>query len=308
MSSESSSLLYRRDFLKFMGYTAASLALAPQLISCATGSRVRSRPNGLPFTPLTPTYKDDLVLADGFSYDVLIKFKDQINARETFGAHNDYLHFVPINKSKEHGLLWVNHEYLHPVLFHERPMNIPRTREDVIQEQLGIGGSIIEIRKEKNSWQWVKNSNYNRRISARTFIPFQKGYKIMGATQAMGTVANCAGGLTPWGTILTCEENYEMFYGDVSYRNKQRKFIEESKLKWYEFFPLPPEHYGWVVEVNPFTGAAVKRNALGRFSHEAATVTMSRNNKVVVYMGEDVRGGFIFKFISDSAHSLEKGT
>lgn len=300
------SLLHRRNFLKFIGQGAAAITLSPHLVSCV--SVINSQASGLPFKPIAPCLCDDLVLADGFQYEVLIKFNDPINSKDFFGAHNDYIQFFPIDNSSTHGLLWVNHEYLHPVLFHHRKMDTPRTKDEIFKEQLSLGGSILEIKKNSSSWELIKNSKFNRRITGRTQIPFQKGYKIFDSQFAIGTVANCAGGKTPWNTVLTCEENYEMFYGNVSYYDKKRKFIEDNRLNWYNFFPFPPEHYGWIVEVNPWTGEAVKRNALGRFSHECATIGMSKDNRVVVYMGEDQKGGFLYKFISDSATSLEKGT
>lgn len=292
----------RRDFLKFMGLFVSSVSLST-LNGCTHSSILKP-----PFSPVSPTRKDDLVLAEGFISQILIKQNDPINKKEFFGSHNDYLHFLPINQSPTHGLLWVNHEYLHPVLFHNREMNSPRTKQEIYKEQLSVGASILEIHQQNNEWKVISNSPFNRRITGRTQIPFQKGYQILGSTEAVGTVANCAGGKTPWNTILTCEENYEMFYGDVLYRDKKRVFIEESQLQWYKYFPFPPEHYGWVVEVNPWTGQAIKRVSLGRFSHEAATVCKAQSGQVVIYMGEDQRGGFIYKFISDSSSSIETGT
>jgi hypothetical protein len=167
---------------------------------------------------------------------------------------------------------------------------------------------LLHIKQVNGQWELVKSSPYNRRISARTPIPFQKGYKILDCTTAIGTMTNCAGGKTPWGTVLTCEENYDIFVGEVTFENKERKFIPVDKYRWFDYFPLPPEHYGWVVEVDPFTGKAVKRNALGRFEHECATIKMGRKKNPVVYMGEDRKFGFLYKFIASKPNSLESGT
>lgn len=305
MKSSWDSLKNRREFLQFMGSTTTLLTLPPLLgtLSC-TSVPLRAAP----FSPLQANLKDDLLLADSLSYKVLIKYNERINKSEFFGTHNDFLAFTPFLGKKDEGVMLVNHEYFHPVLLHEQTMDRPRTREDVIREQLAVGCSLIHIKKVDEQWTFVADSAYNRRLTGRTPIPFQKGYSILNSKGAIGTLANCAGGKTPWGTVLTCEENYDIFCGEVSFINKQRQFIETNKYRWFDFFPFPPEHYGWVVEINPMTGKAIKRNALGRFEHECATVKMGRRDRAVVYMGEDKKFGFIYKFIADKAHSLESGT
>jgi uncharacterized protein len=298
----------RRDFLKFMGYTGAALSAGTIIwseIGCSTKQASLPPP---PFVGLKPIHSDKLELAPGFRSEVLIKFNEPINATEFFGTNNDFLAYTALPGKTDEGILWVNHESLTPVLLHERKMNTPRTKKEIIKEQLSVGGSLVHIRKENGRWNFIPKSPYNRRISARTPIPFQKGYKIMGSSIATGTLANCAGGSTPWNTILTCEENYDKFYGDASFENKKRVFKEVDEFKWYEHFPLPPEHYGWVVEVNPFTGKAKKLVSLGRFEHESAKVQLSNNGFPVVYMGEDRKGGYIYKFVSRSKKSLERGT
>jgi len=297
----------RRDFLKFMGRTSAALGFVPFLLP-GCSSPTRKYVSGTPFAPVSPTTRDDLMLAEGLKYEILLKWGEPINARENFGVHNDFLAFEAFKNKTDEGVLMVNHEYLHPILFHNRKMDSPRTKQEMILEQEAVGVSLVHIKKEDGIWKFVKNSKYNRRVSGRTMIPFQKGYRIFGSTSAMGTLSNCAGGKTPWGTFLTCEENYDIFVGEAKFENRHRKFIEVDKFKWYEHFPVPPEHYGWVVEIEPFTGKAVKRCALGRFEHESATIVVSKKNRAVAYMGEDRKGGYIYKFVSDSGTSLEKGT
>ncbi|MCR9206559.1 MAG: DUF839 domain-containing protein, partial [Halobacteriovoraceae bacterium] len=127
---------------------------------------------------------------------------------------------------------------------------------------------------------------------------------IEGKTVAIGTFANCAGGKTPWNTVLTCEENYHDYYGERTF--PERKF-KEPRLGWNKFYQNPPEHYGWVVEVNPKTGEAKKLTGLGRFSHECATCIPTKDGKVAVYSGDDKNSEFLYKFISEKSDSLEKG-
>ncbi|MCB9072223.1 MAG: DUF839 domain-containing protein [Bdellovibrionaceae bacterium] len=289
-----------------MGRVSAGVALSGALLETACSHLSTSM--AVPFHPLPTTTEDNFITADGFTADVLIRWRDPLNTKDKFGTNNDFLCFIPLNTDGTNALLWVNHEYMHPVLIHNRKMNSPRTKAEMSLEQLEIGGSLVEIIKRNGKWSYVPNSKYNRRITAQTKIPFQKNTRIMNATSAYGMVTNCSGGYTPWKTILTCEENYDIYYGNSTYINKKRQFVPQKKMNWYEHFNHPPEHYGWVVEVEPFTGHATKLITLGRFEHESATVTTGKSGKVVVYMGEDRRGGGIFKFVSDSGKNLDKGT
>lgn len=298
----------RRDFLKFMGRTSTALAIGGLWSTLPGCTTVSPRPLNLGFKPIRPTHDDAFILPAGLRHEILIRWGEPINSSENFGTNNDFLAFHSLNTKADEGILLVNHEYFHPVLLHNREMNTPRTKEEVIREQLSVGNSLLHIKNKDGSWQVVKNSKYNRRITGRTTIPFQPGRKIFGSSQAMGTLANCAGGKTPWGTFLTCEENYDIFYAESSFENRERRFVDNNKFRWHQYFPNPPEHYGWVVEIEPLTGKAVKRTSLGRFEHECATVVLGKSGKPVVYMGEDRNGGGIFKFISDKKDSLESGT
>lgn len=303
--------LPRRHFLEFMGRSLTVSSLAPFIGASGAISCAHLEPQKkMPFAVVPPSLKDDLILAKGLSYQILIKYDDPINSKEKFGTHNDYLALTLFPGKTDEGILLVNHEYVHPVLIHARKITSgSRSKEEMIREQLAVGCSLLHLKKDQNNqWHVVKDSQYNRRITGRTPIPFQKGYTILESKMAIGTLVNCAGGKTPWGTVLTCEENYDNFYGDVVYENKERKFVPINKYRWFDYFPLPPEHYGWVVEVDPFSGKAVKRNALGRFEHECATIKMTKDQRSVVYMGEDRKFGCLYKFISSKKNSLEKGT
>src|SRR5690606_19059533 len=107
-------------------------------------------------------------------------------------------------------------------------------------------------------WRFVPNDKLNRRVSAQTPIPFANDVRIAGSRTAIGTMANCSGGQTPWGTFLTCEENYQDFYGETFFLADGRKEVRlnQCRLQWEHYFSYPPEHYGWVVEVDPVTGSS----------------------------------------------------
>ena len=276
----------RRDFIIFMTGTAASLGIAGTLSSC----------NKEPYLePLEPNNMDDLLLAKGFNYEVVVKWKETINKEEDyFGYNNDYTAVLPGDR-KDEAYLWVNHEYPSPLFIHGNKEN-EKNKEQVDQERYACGGSILSIKKERSGrWRLNKDSPYNRRITGETPIPFASHRPINGQNSAIGTMDNCAGGVTPWGTILTCEENYHGYYGEW---NSKGKKIKSGYWRWDDVYDLSPWHYGWVVEVDIRTGAAMKLTALGRFAHEGATPCLADDGRVVVYMGDDGNDQFIYKFIS----------
>ncbi|MGB5976979.1 MAG: alkaline phosphatase PhoX, partial [Cyclobacteriaceae bacterium] len=301
----------RRKFLKFFGrttLTAAALSSIGNTESLADTLELWDQAeSGLPFTPLPAVRKDDVVMAKGFRYDVLVKFGDKIGEGVTFGTHNDYTAFIPSDKENPtDGLLWVNHEYTHP-LFVSGYKGGDKTREQVETEMKSVGGSIFRIRKEGGTWEVVTDDPRSKRIDAFTEIPFAWHEPIEGSDKAMGTLANCAGGITPWGTILTCEENYDGFYGEAEYKNDERKKMYNGALDWEKYYDNPPEHYGWVVEVNLEEGTARKLVALGRCAHECATVHRQPDGICVVYSGDDANDECLYKFISARPDDLTEG-
>ena len=282
----------RRDFIKLLGIST----LAPSVLTSCAGTSYSSSS----ITSLSPTDRDELLTAKGLSWKRLISEQEAIGENLLFGTNNDYLQLFPLSDSR--AILWVNHEYIYPLLS-SKP---ERTKDNVLFEMSMVGGSLLEISKESGDWEIVKNSSYNRRITAQTKIPFAAGKVIKGSNIATGTLANCAGGKTPWGTVLTCEENYDGFFGETDF--KTQKHIPSEWLQWDKFFPYPPEHYGWVVEVNPLSGAALKHTSMGRFAHECATVRLASKNIPVVYSGDDTDNEHLYKFISHEAGSLTSGT
>ena len=302
--------LKRREFLEFMGRLALAtpaFAVLSQTMGCST---LEKKPK-LHWSGLGAIATDDLVLVDGLKYQMLIRWKDPITDKLKFGSHNDYIAFTQLS-GPEHGILWVNHEYMDPSLVHERDSWQNRTKAEVEKEMTEVGGSLIEVRRDPTSgkWQVVHNSKYNRRLDGNTMIPFAGDVKVLGQSYARGTFANCAGGQTPWGTVLTCEENYQDFYGDVTFdeNGKRQKSKKPSDFGWEKYFDRPPEHYGWVVEVNPRTGKAKKHTSLGRFGHECATCVKAADGRTVVYSGDDLADECIYKFISSKPGDLTYGT
>ncbi len=265
----------RREFIKFLGL--GSLSLAGCSLQKPSGklasSTVSENLSATNFIPINPSSEDKLILPQGYSYDVLIAWGDQINEREFFGFNNDFT--MPFWQG-EQNLLWVNHESVDPRF-------IPEEAE----QRKAVGGSIIAIEKKDTKWKFAE-SKLNRRIDANTPMQFT-GPLAQKQKDVIGTLANCSGGKTPWNTVLSCEENFHNF---------------DSKYGWENF---KRKDYGWVVEVDPFDPDFVpkKHSSLGRFAHENAAI-VSQEKAVVVYMGDDKADEHIYKFISDSG-DLENG-
>lgn len=310
----------RRDFLHFLGRSGLSLGLGGLLVGLDACESPNNKPpkyqkiQQFPLSPIEHSLLDEVVLADGLHYEVLLRWGDDISDTDSFGYNNDYTAFIPFDKEDpSDGMLWVNHEYLNELFVSgfDGDDRSNKTKSMVDTEMYSVGGSLVRIKQQKDGrWQVVPNDPHNRRLTAQTAIPFEWDEPIAGSHTAMGTFANCSGGVTPWGTILTCEENYEMFYGETDKSDPlhpQRVPYEYLDYGWWRHYDNPPEHYGWVVEVNPITGAAKKLVALGRCSHECATVHEASDGRLVVYTGDDANDECLYKFISKKPGSLKEG-
>ncbi len=298
----------RRSFLSFLGKSSIALMLPPLLTQRL---EAKATDEIIAVKGILPSDKDQLILAGGMKYEVLIKRGDKLNDRLRFGFNNDFNCFIP-HKGTNDGVLWTNHEYTNPLFvsgYNYRISRQERTKEQVDAEMKTVGGSLVRVRKIDGKWSYVPGHPMNRRLDGFTKIPFNWYEPILGANSAMGTLANCSGGLTPWGTILTCEENYDMFYGETKWHPDQSKHkFKRSHFKWERFYKNPPEHYGWVVEVDPMTGDCQKLIALGRFARECCTVHQLADGRVVAYSGEDSNDEFVYKFIGSQKNSLSEGT
>jgi len=307
------------------------------------------------FVPVEPGLDDRLLVAAGYRAQILLRFGQPIFAdgpafdpkdrtaedqAQQFGAGNDFIAFFPLplgTNNSDHGLLVVNHEYPDSHLIfagidkntYPNGMNAPR----VAAEQAALGVSIVEIRRDGDEWQLVQKSDYNRRITGQTPIRITgpaAGHDRMktpddpGGRTVLGTIGNCAGGVTPWGTYLTCEENINMYFGGTlpdhaaaEQENHRRMGVGAAKNHaiWHKhdrrfdvgFAACEANRFGWVVEIDPFTPGSepVKRTALGRFKHESATVALAADNRVVVYSGDDQAFEFLYKFVSNKQYDAK---
>jgi len=317
----------RRSFLKFLGRAGVGITTGGTLLSltsCNNDNKPSTEntldannasPKGFPLEAIEHSLKDEFKLANGLEYEVLLQWDDPISTKDKFGFNNDYTAFVPFDKNNPNdGILWVNHEYLQSLFvsgFPDKEDLAKKTKEQVEKEMYSVGGSLVHIRQNKaGKWEVIQDDKYNRRLTAKTEIPFEWDEPIAGKKSAIGTFANCSGGVTPWGTILTCEENYDMYYGETDYAdpNNPKRDLSNNYYGWEKHYDNPPEHYGWVVEVNPLTGEAKKLVALGRCAHECATVHETEDGRLVVYTGDDKNDECLYKFISDKPGNLKEGT
>ncbi len=261
-------MLNRRRFLKLLGLSSVGVSL---LEACDYRKpQAEYSETKLGFEALGPSTRDELLLPHGYNYRIIRSWQDNIGPDKIFGFNNDFTCFFPLEKSDE-ALLWVNHESIDPKY-------IPEIEE----QKRSVGGSIIKIKRNAEG-EWIYDYNdesMNRRIDANTPVEFTGPVSFR--ERSYGTLANCGGGRTPWGTVLTCEENYDDF---------------KTKYKWPNF---KTKHYGWVTEINPYDHKSTprKHSQLGRFAHENAAITISRTGKVVVYMGDDKENEHIYKFVS----------
>jgi uncharacterized protein len=235
------------------------------------------------------------------------------------GMHHDGLHYVPLDGSTR-GLLVMNHEYVDDGLLHPDGLKTWSAAK-VRKAQAAHGVSVVEVaRGGDGRWAPVRPSPYARRFTAYT--PFAvagpaAGHPLMrtaadpdGRT-VLGTLNNCASGMTPWGTYLSGEENFAFYFDGGEQRSADQRrwgLPVRSGYRWaahderFDATRHPNEfhRFGWVVEIDPLDPAStpVKRTALGRAAHEGAWVATTRDGRAVVYSGEDARFEYIYKFVS----------
>jgi secreted PhoX family phosphatase len=234
------------------------------------------------------------------------------------GMHHDGINYLPLDGSRR-GLLAMNHEYTDDGLLHTDGMKT-WSAEKVKKAQAAHGVSVVEVEQQPGGWRVVAPSKYARRFTAYT--PFALGGPAAGhplmrtaadpaGRTVLGTLNNCASGLTPWGTYLSGEENFAFYFDGGDNPNADQKRWGLRKTGFYRW----PEHderfdarkhpnefhrFGWVVEIDPMdpTATPVKRTALGRAAHEGAWVAVTKDGRAVVYSGEDARFEYIYKFVS----------
>jgi secreted PhoX family phosphatase len=348
----------RRSFLKGALMTAPILVAGPSFLKPAQAEPSR---DGLNFQPISLDNQDQVLVPDGYEHHVLARWGDPLfksspsfdpfnqtpqAQRLQFGYNCDYVSFLSLSRERRFNsrerdsngrsaLLFVNHEYTNePVMFPGYDGQNP-TAAQVDIAIAAHGCSIFEIEESRSKgWQLVERSDFNRRITGETEMRLtgpaagddlmKVSYDPTG-TRVRGMLNNCGGGNTPWGTVLTCEENFNQYFAnraglpDVDPRKAVHSrygvgsnvsgFAPGRSERGWELYhdrfdltkePNEPFRFGWVIEIDPYDPKfePKKRTALGRVKHEAATTVVARDGRVAVYTGDDERFEYMYKFVT----------
>lgn len=286
---------------------------------------------------------DRVTVLEGYEWEVLLRWGDPVfpdspafapgaqtaasQARQ-FGYNCDFTAFIPLEEGR--GLLAVNHEYTNPELMFPAWKKGQPERELLATELAAHGLTLVElVRGEDGRWRPDAAGKRNRRITGTTPMRLagpaagdallRTGADPEGRT-ALGTLANCSGGVTPWGTVLTCEENFDMYFEralpaeglDPRVAAWHRRYgvgLEElgaSHLdRRFDLSQEPNEafRFGWVVEIDPQdpSSTPIKRTALGRLKHEAANHARAKSGQLALYLGDDQRFEYLYKFVTRGA-------
>ncbi|WP_072055054.1 PhoX family protein [Aliivibrio fischeri] len=346
--------LSRRGFLMGTAAAGAGAFLALNPVAKAIAGNMNNAL--LNFEAIPTSTSDSIVLPKGYSWNTLMSWGDPIFANAPkfnpngkqdskaqalqFGDNTDGMSVFPL--SNDRAILAVNNEYTnYEFLFAHQGKNM--TADDVAKAQAAVGITIVEIVRKNGQWMMDSAGKANRRITANTEMEVTgpaAGHDLLKTKadptgkKVLGTFNNCANGETPWGTYLTCEENFNDFFGseqNAELTPDDKRYgikAEQSDYQWHNFDdrfdvaknPNEPNRFGWVVEIDPNdpTSTPLKRTALGRFKHENAALVVNDDGHVVVYLGDDERGEHLYKFVSKDKYQegnnvanrnlLEEGT
>lgn len=301
-----------------------------------------------PFAPIAAQTDGTVHVPEGYSWKTLVRwgdplFSDAANAYDpaagvsvefadrVMGENTDGMELFNVDGRE---ILVVNSEYTNnrTNLPHLED-GIPASLDDVRILQHLQGVSVMEVAQDGGNWSVVIDSPYNRRIHHNTPMTFSgpaAGHDLLKTDadptgmESLGTFNNCGSGRTPWGTYLTCEENFNGYFGAASDVSADAKVMDgyarygvptavnAGRYNYHGFDarfdiatnPHEPHRAGYIVEIDPANPDAtpIKHTALGRFKHENATYGIAADGRVVVYMGDDERGEFMYRWVSNDVY------
>lgn len=327
---------------------AAGTAAAAAPVAAAPATTGRPTTNqgarGLRFTAVAPNTADAVTVPEGYGQNVVIRWGEPIlrgapafdpekqtakAQAQQFGYNCDFLALLPLPGEYNRQILVANHEYTDEILMFRGydAANPTREQVEIAWAAHGLSAVVVEGNKKNGQLKPVPRHPLNRRITATT------EFRITGpaagsdllktsadptGTKALGTLNNCAGGTTPWGTTLHGEENFNQYFANSSRATDKRYGIGTgaTERKWELFdkrFDVAQEpnevhRFGYVVELDPYDPHSTprKHTALGRFKHEGATVRLTDDGRPVVYTGDDERFDYFYKFVGSKR--MKKGS
>ncbi len=337
--------LSRRGVLGGAGALTLTVAATSALGAAPAAAGLRGN-RGLPFTAIPPIVKsvDDVTVPSDYRWDPIIRWGDPIlpgapafdPAAQSpqaqagqFGYNCDYLDIIVTHPRGKKALLVANHEYTN-----ENIMFPPGTpAETVVRTAWAAHGlSVVELRRKGagEKWEYQPDGHRNRRITLDTLFTVDgpaAGSNLLKTREdstgriVRGTMNNCSGGTTPWGTVLSGEENFNQYFfaAGTSTQEKRYGLGAQDARGWRNVDPRwnattddyrnEPNRFGWIVEVDPEDpdAAPVKHTAMGRFKHEGANVIVADDGRVVAYMGDDERFDYVYKFVSRDRYDPRPG-
>ncbi|CAM5363490.1 MULTISPECIES: PhoX family protein [Streptomyces] len=325
---------------------AAGVAAASPEASAATGRKPSAGQGarGLRFSPVAPNTNDAVTVPEGYGQNVVIRWGEPIlrgapafdpekqSARAQagqFGYNNDFLALLPLPGERGRQILVANHEYTDEVLMFRGydPENPTREQVEIAWAAHGLSAVVVEGERRTGKLVAVPRHPLNRRVTATTEFRLTgpaAGSDLLktsadpSGTKVLGTLNNCSGGTTPWGTTLHGEENFNQYFANASRATDKRYGLGggATERKWERFDkrfdvaqePNEPHRFGYVVELDPYDPSSTprKHTALGRFKHEGATVRLTEDGRPVVYSGDDERFDYFYKFVGSKR--MKKGS
>lgn len=331
--------LSRRQLLK----SVLAVGSVATLGSFALPQQANAAASRFAFAPVPANTLDTITVPQGYVAQVVARWGDPLwsdgaefdhatrgSGKDQEMAFGDNIDGMDVFSHEGHTLLVVNNEYTNrKIIWGNREEGEAETDDDVLKGKMAHGLTVVEIADTDGVWSIVKDSPFNRRVTPDTEMEITgpaAGHDLMKTaadptgTLALGTWNNCGNGSTPWGTYLACEEN---FNGYFSADDKEHEVSAElqrygvSAEDWgygwariddrfnVETNPNEPNRAGYVVELDPSDPESTpkKRTALGRFKHENAELVINGDGRVVVYLGDDERGEFLYRYVSNGVYA-----
>ncbi len=331
--------LSRRGFMGGVLAMGSFAALGGSLIP--TSARAVS--DRFSFSAIPASTADEVIVPAGYKAEVMVRWGDPLwsdapefdpatrgTAASQERAFGDNTDGQDVFFHDGHVLLVVNNEYTNrDILWGNNPDAKPASDDDIAKGMMAHGVSVVEIANTDGTWAIVKDSPYNRRITPQTDMSLTgpaAGHDLLktaadpSGTVSKGTWNNCGNGMTPWGTYLACEENFNGYFSAADENHEVspelRRYGVSSKDWGYGWAgiddrfdvsknPNEPNRAGYIVEIDPTDPTSIPRKltALGRFKHENAEAVVNNDGRVVVYMGDDERGEFMYRFVSEGVYA-----